>query len=172
MRKFITAGMAVAMLAIPAAASASVNVNDAGVGTVGKGDVQSVLGFNDAEMQSAWNDRKVKFTGHTWLATETRWQCGDHAESRTSKVVQDSKISVTANTNKAGKLTSGWDLNGVGVGGSYVSGGYSGAPYVGYCASGAFTGFLPAVFTNGVESGIYVNGISLPNTPVEIAPVA
>ena len=50
-------------LAIPAVASANVAV-DNGVGYVGKGDVQSKLGFNDAAMQSAVTDGTVKFTAN------------------------------------------------------------------------------------------------------------
>jgi hypothetical protein len=68
-----------------------------------------------------------------------------------------------------GKQITGWDLTGFGF--QYVSGGYSGAPYVGYCPAGeSFGGFLPNVFTMDVtDGGLKVNGIiDLPNTPVEL----
>jgi hypothetical protein len=177
MRKHIilaVAAMALAM-AVAGTASASVNVNDQGVGFVGKGDVQTALGgINNAALQSKWDAGEIKFTGHTWLATETRWTCGSGDNSRTSKVVQDTKLDVTPNLNPQGKVADGFHLNGHGsnVGGAFVSGGYSGAPYVGYCDLGAFGGFMPHVFTSGIEPGIYVNGVALPNTPVEVAPVA
>ena len=72
MRKFIIAGMALAMLAVPAAASASVNVDDSGTGFVGKGDVQDALGLaNDAAMQDPVQEGNgVKFTtGYTKVDT-------------------------------------------------------------------------------------------------------
>ena len=167
MKKVIITGAALAALAVPAAAGASVNVNDQGVGFVGKGDVQTALGgINDQALQTKWKAGEIKFTGHTWLATETRWACGDTVQSRTSKVVQNTKLDATPNLNPHGKVADGFNLNGHGsnVGGSYVGGGSFGAPYIGYCDSGAFGGFLPHVLTSGVVPGVYVNGVALPNT--------
>jgi hypothetical protein len=56
----------------------------------------------------------------------------------------------------------------------FVSGQRVVAPYVGYCPAGeAFGGFLPNVFTTDIsDGGLEVNGVALPNTPVEVAPVA
>ena len=162
-------------MAVAGTASAAVKVDDSGNGFVGKGDVQTALGgINDPTFQKMWSEGKIKFTGHTWLATETRWMCGDHIESQTSKVTQDTKLDVTPNLNPQGKVADGFNLRGTGsnVGGSYVKGERYGAPYVGYCSSGSFGGFADHVFTNGVLPGIYVNGIALPNTPVEVAPAA
>jgi hypothetical protein len=52
MRKFIPALAAVAVLAVPAAASANVAVDANGTGFVGKGDVQNALDYhNDAAFQ-------------------------------------------------------------------------------------------------------------------------
>ena len=59
MKKIILGVIAVAMLAIPTAAIASVNVDGNGTGFVGKGDVQTALGyannntFTDADAKSA-----------------------------------------------------------------------------------------------------------------------
>jgi hypothetical protein len=174
MRKLIITGMAIAMLAVPAAAMASVNVNDSGVGFVGKGDVQIALGgISNQELQTKWKADQIKFTGRTSSSTETRWSCNDGStNSRTSKVIQATKFDVTANLNPQGNVADGFNILGHGsnIGGSFVSGGYTGAPYVGYCASGWSTGFLDPVFDNNVViPGLYVNGVALPNTP--IAPV-
>ena len=58
MRKLIIAGMALAMLALPAAASANVAV-DNGVGYVGKGDVQNALSLkNDTALQDKFKSRR------------------------------------------------------------------------------------------------------------------
>ena len=47
MTKYIVAIAALVALAVPTAAMASVAVDANGVGFVGKGDVQSALGWND-----------------------------------------------------------------------------------------------------------------------------
>jgi hypothetical protein len=177
MRKHIILAVAATALAMAVAgtASASVNVNDQGVGFVGKGDVQTALGgINDPTFQTQWNNKEIKFTAKRVLSTETVWQCGNSTNSRTSTVTQAQPMNVTPNLNPQGKVADGFNLNGIDTskGGTYISGAYSGAPYVGYCASGAFGGFLPHVFKDTVLPDIYVNGISLPNTPVEVAPVA
>jgi hypothetical protein len=174
-RKTIIGLTAVAVLAVPAAASANVNYDDYSVGFVGKGDVQTALGgINDAAMQQLWGQGKVKFTSKVVNGNETRWKCGSGVNGQTSLVTQAQALDVKANTNKAGKLTNGWDLNGrSGVGGTYISGKRVGAPYVGYCPAGqAFGGFLDNVFTTDYLPGVQVNGIDLPNAPVEVAPAA
>ena len=62
MRKIIMIAAGAMALAIPAAASASVTVNDAGVGFVGKGDVQSALGWNNGQVQNPANWNSLAFT--------------------------------------------------------------------------------------------------------------
>ena len=81
MRKFIIAGMAVAMLAVPSVASASVNVND-GVGTVAKGDVQTALKWNNGDFDKS--AASISFTGGVTRVTDNYWGCTDelHAARR------------------------------------------------------------------------------------------
>ena len=64
MKKVILSVIAVAMLAIPTAAIASVAVDTNGVGSVGKGDVQTALNLkNDAAMQDLFQEKDgIKFT--------------------------------------------------------------------------------------------------------------
>jgi hypothetical protein len=65
MRKLIAAVAsitAIAALAVPALASATVNVNDQGIGSIGKGDVQSAFGYNDAAFQAANQAGKITFS--------------------------------------------------------------------------------------------------------------
>jgi hypothetical protein len=174
--KLAIASIAALALAVPAAANASVSVDDAGAGFVGKGDVQTALGLaNDAAMQDLFKKDGIKFTMGTErsLSTETKWKCGTGTNSQTSTVRYSAgSANATANTNGAGKLTNGWNLAGS-TGGMYLGGERTGAPYVGYCASGAFGGFLPHVFSEtGSTTGLYVNGVALPNTPVEVAPTS
>jgi hypothetical protein len=164
MKKIILGVIAVAMLAIPTAAIASVAV-DNGVGTVGKGDVQSALGWNNHDFDK--NVASLKFTAGTQvMGNQTRWQCSGGEQSQTSLVTQNRTLKVTTLYNANGKQITGWDLTGFGY--EYVSGKRVGAPYVGYCPAGeSFGGFLPNVFTTDVtDGGLKVNGIELPNTPV------
>jgi hypothetical protein len=164
---------AIAILSTAAVASASVAFDGTtATGFVGKGDVQNALGLaNDGAMQDLFKAGGVKFTSHYKWATTTNWSCSDGTtNSRTSTVIQAVPMNVTANTNNAGKLTNGWNLDGIkSTFGSYVSGGYSGAAYNGDCGPNAYsTGFLPHGFDNGPLGGLYVNGVELPNTPIVV----
>src|SRR6476659_8789527 len=167
MKRIITivALAALALLATAAVASASVAVDTNGVGHVDKGDVQSALKWNNGDFDK--NVAKLTFTAGTQvMGNQTRWQCSGGEQSRTSTVVQSRTVKATQVLSSNGKQITGWNLTGFGF--QYVSGGYSGAPYVGYCPAGeSFGGFLPNVFTTDVtDGGLKVNGIDLPNTPV------
>jgi hypothetical protein len=156
---------AVAVLATAAVASASVAVDANGTGYVGKGDVQSALKWNNGDFDK--NVANLKFTAGTQvMGNQTRWQCSGGEQSRTSTVVQSRTVKATEVLSSNGKQITGWNLTGFGY--QYLGGGYSGAPYVGYCPAGeSFGGFLPNVFTTDVtDGGLKVNGIDLPNTPV------
>jgi hypothetical protein len=167
MRKFIiTAIGALAITgAVAGAASANVNVGDNGVGHVDKGDVQTALKWNNSDFDK--NVKSLTFTAGTQtMGNQTRWQCSGGEQSRTSTVVQSRTVRATQVLSSNGKQITGWDLTGFGY--QYVSGGYTGAPYVGYCPDGeSFQGFLPNVFTTDVsDGGLKVNGVALPNTPM------
>ena len=165
MRKLIIIAASIAALAVPATAFASVSVDANGNGDVGKGDVQSALKWNNADFDN--KVAKLKFTAGTQsMSNQTRWQCSGGEQSRTSTVVQSRTVQTTQVLSSNGKQITGWNLTGFGF--QYVSGGYSGAPYVGYCPAGeSFGGFLPNVFTTDVtDGGLKVNGIDLPNAPV------
>ena len=178
MRKLILAGMALAMLAVPAAASANVAVDAQGVGTVDKGDVMKPFGWNETKFQNSVHS--VKFTVKYQMDSTDVWSCSDGStQSRTSRVMQSRALNVTNVRNESANKVTGFTLNGINenVGGTYLSGTRLGAPYVGYCPAGGFTGFLPHVFENTVlpDTVQATNGtitVDLPNTPVEAAPVA
>ena len=161
----IVALAAIALFATAAVAGAAVTV-DNGVGHVDKGDVQSALKWNNGDFDKGVES--LKFTAGTQvLGNQTRWQCSGGEQSQTSLVTQNRTISVKKLYSTNGKQITGWDLTGFGY--EYVSGKRVGAPYVGYCPAGeTFGGFLPNVFTTDVTNGgLKVNGIDLPNTPVE-----
>ena len=171
MRKLIITGMAVAMLAIPAVASADVAV-DKGVGYVGKGDVQSKLGFNDAAMQSAVTDGTVKFTANVENIVDYKNRCYGSSEFGHTVITQPVKyeVAAVARTNKAGKFVDGWDFNG--KLGTPISAGQASFKTID-CPEGSFSMGPIGVtqYSNGITGDLKVNDIALPNTPVAV-PVA
>ncbi len=165
MRKLIILAASVIALAVPTAALASVAVDANGVGSVGKGDVQSALGLNDAGVQDLFKKDGIKFTfgGTTTFVSDYEMYClaggtGHRIITNTSTA----KVVAVANTNKAGKPTSGWDLTAKGYDrtSSMVDVGCEGS--VLYMNTGVTTA---KTTTTGGE-GLYVNGHALPNTPV------
>jgi hypothetical protein len=165
MRKLFILAASIAALAIPAAGLASVGVDANGVGHVDKGDVQAALKWNNHDFDN--NAANLKFTaGMQSLGNQTRWQCSGGEQSRTSTVTQSRAVKASPVLSSNGKQITGWNLAGFEF--QYLSGGYSGAPYVGYCPAGqSFGGFLPNVFTTDVTNGGFkVNNVDLPNTPV------
>jgi hypothetical protein len=183
MRKLIV-GAALVALVVPTAAMADVAVNDQGVGTVGKGDVQTALGdINDATLQQMWNKGEIKFTASYNQVDDNTLNCvtfapagvwppfvttGDTVHKIYTTPVTQVGAKVNPLTNPQGKVT-GWTLDGFDGEKTY---GQSTSVIEGTCPSGSFVGTtVPGgpVTTDGPLS-IKVNGIDLPNTPVE--PVA
>jgi hypothetical protein len=175
--------MAAAMLAVPAVASASVNVDDGMVGTVGKGVVQNALGLaNDQAIQTLFKSdggSGIKFTNKFVATTTTTWDCvqGDGTRSTQThyrNTIITSAVNATANTNGAGKLTNGWNLTGKGSTLSIGEDNTGGTRFPSYtCPAGTGTrDFASINVAQSHASGLYVNGVALPNTPVEVAPVA
>jgi hypothetical protein len=176
-RKIITGVIAVAMLAVPTVANAAVAVDETGTGLVGKGDVQDALGgLTDAQMQTMHEDDKVKFTTGYDFTIDYLMQCstftgvkkGTSHQIVTTAITQDAKV--TANTNRAGKLTNGWNLNG--FDGPTTPGATTFTPAT--CPTGQYvSGSISQETIYGPRSGLKINGVDLPNTPiVDPAPVA
>ena len=171
---------AIAVLATAAVASASVNVTD-GVGFVGKGDVQTALGYaNDAAIQQAVKDGKIKFIGGGYtLKTDkdTSWTCSDGSTQHhhfLTTTIAEGTVNAVARVNGQGKFTNGWDLNGISTGIPTTTGvGSDGNRFPSYaCPAGSyFTGMnvnQSHEYTPG-EGLSVTNGyktVALPNTPV------
>jgi hypothetical protein len=184
--KFIVVAGALAALAVPSVASANVAV-DNGVGFVGKGDVQTALGYaNDAAIQQAVKDGKVKFIGGGYTLTtdkDTSWTCSDGSSQHhhfLTTTTATGTANAVARSNPQGKVTTGWDINGFTTGTPTTTGvGSDGNRFPSYdCPAGSnFTGmsvnqtheYTPDTglsVTNGVKT------VALPNTPAEVAPAA
>jgi hypothetical protein len=188
MRKLFIIAASIAALAVPTAAMASVAVDSNGVGTVGKGDVQDALGLaNDAAMQDLFksqpNGAAIKFTTSYDMLADNTLNCvrfGGPGEPvfvptgstfhRIFSTPVTQAVKVTANTNAAGKLTNGWNLNGFD---GPITYGPSTIVFEGTCPSGSYEmSTVNQVFTDSPRSGLKVNGVDLPNTPiVDPAPV-
>jgi hypothetical protein len=179
MRRFIILAASIAALAVPAAAMADVAVNDQGVGTVGKGDVQTALGdINDATLQQMWKDGGIEFTASYNQVDDNTLNCmkidmgvwppfvttGDTVHKIYTTPVTQVGAKVNPLTNPQGKVT-GWTLDGFDGEKTY---GQSTSVIEGTCPSGTWVGTtVPGgpVTTDGPLS-LKVNGIDLPNTPV------
>jgi hypothetical protein len=178
--KLIVVAGALAALAVPSVASANVAVDDQGVGFVGKGDVQNALGLaNDQAIQHVFKSGGIKFTTErTWSVDYTQTcakvaivngavkyvPTGTTHTVISAPVTQEAKS--TANTNGAGKLSNGWTFTG-----------FDGAETTGastttqqpVCPAGSFVYSTDSQDSGyGPRGGLKVNGIDLPNTPVEV----
>jgi hypothetical protein len=119
--KLAVAGAAVLALAAPAAASASVTLDaDTGMGFVGKGDVQTPFGWNDAKLQS--NAANVSFTYQSKTdeayAVTCEWDTGNkvivhHVQNKHANVADSVAYDVSKvdRKNPNGKVT-GFNLLG------------------------------------------------------------
>jgi len=169
MRKLIILGASIVVLAAAIGtplAGASVAVDANGTGVVGKGDVQSALGWNNHDFDKGVGS--LKFT----VKTESLWhqvfRCNgvDYINDITNKWVQP--IGAPEIKSGNGKQITGWNLTGPG-----------GAPEskTTYSNSSAYSkAFMACYFSGGTvenlsepmtsTSSLYVNDVPLPNTPV------
>ena len=110
-----------AMLVASTAALALVTFNaQDGTGFVGKGDVQTVLGLNNKDMQTAHTSVTFKYVATNTYGFECEWFTGP-ARNRTHHVqdkTADTQVNATVDSasRKTGQWT-GWNLNGF-VGGA------------------------------------------------------
>jgi hypothetical protein len=119
MRKIlIAATMAAVSLAVPALASASVSVDANGVGSIGKGDVQTALGYaNDGAFQAdashitfSLAPSTVHYVATHYCSAQSMWSPGDppmdQYQSDMGAIGTVSNTpNVKATTNGAGKVT-------------------------------------------------------------------
>jgi hypothetical protein len=150
--KFLVLGGALAALAVPSAAMATVAVTN-GVGTVDKGDVQTALHMNDSALQSAWTNHKISFT-HTQHSTQDEsWTCADGTPMHTGSSTTMTFAETATPTLAQGKVV-GWTLSQ----GPIQSFAYTptGAQYAGECATGG-TVYAPINSTNSTTDTLMVN---------------
>src|SRR6476661_5999560 len=113
MRKLIIIAASIAALAIPAAALANVAV-DNGVGFVGKGDVQTALGWNNAAFDKGVASLKFTVSGEKVIA-DYKMSCYGSDAIGHRIISQPGTITVTATpvlNAGNGKQITGFDLTG------------------------------------------------------------
>jgi hypothetical protein len=167
MRKLIVLAISLIALAVPTAAMAAVSYDDYRVGSVDKGDIQSLFGWNDAALQSAAKNGQITFTNKLVTVKDSSWTCSDGSTQHhffTTTSVRPLDVAVQKNPN--GKVL-GWTLNGLSKTdfGTTTGVGSDGQRFPSYaCPAGAFfTGLNVAQSHSTIAQ---VNGIDLPNTPV------
>jgi hypothetical protein len=175
---------ALAALAVPALASANVNVNDQGIGSIGKGDVQNALGYaNDAAFQS--DASHIAFSNGTDTDTLIAHAiCGDFSKGystpadqinvdvNSGTITTTRTPNITVLKNGAGKVT-GYTANGVTT---TTTGSQSYSAWTTGCPAGMhFAGwqdpahaFEHVVVNGGTDLTVsnLTKTVNLPNTPV------
>ena len=170
------------MLVIPTAAIASVAVDANGVGSIGKGDVQTALNLkNDAAIQDLFKKDGIKFTRTFSTVKDTSWSCTDGTvKHHYFNTVSDDQLNAVAQTNGAGKLSNGWILDGgvslYGPTTGFTTGDDGTGRFATYSCAGHGSTIFSTMHVDQSHSfgDLKVNGVPLPNTPVEavVAPVA
>jgi hypothetical protein len=107
----------VGMFGLMAPASASVIVDDKGVGFVGKGDVQSVYDWNNSQLQQNAALVQFRFAAAGVVSWQCEWWTGPthnrkyHTVTESTEVL-GSSISLDPRKNKQGQIT-GFTLDGI-----------------------------------------------------------
>jgi len=171
----IVALAALAALATAAVASASVGVNDQGVGFVGKGDVQSALKWNNAAFDKGAGS--LKFTvGAEKVIADYKMSCygSDAIGHRIISQPGTSSIEFTPVLNSNGKQITGFNLTGQTSSFTATGGATLREEKPEGCLMFMNLGQGDLFGKTQITGGLKVNGIDLPNTPVEsvVAPVA
>jgi hypothetical protein len=179
-KRLVLAGVAAATLtavAFAGPASASVSIDPVtGAGFVGKGDIQTVLGLNNAQMQATLVSCTMKSTttqSFDWTCVKTVVTGNGILKETQQERASVTTTDVTAVVNNAARIKNqitGDKLTGFGATTttSVVDG-----PTPRSCAD-ASSGFVldPGSVVNGVPSttndGFFVNGVFLPITPAPV----
>jgi hypothetical protein len=175
MRKLIIIAASIAALAIPAAALANVAV-DNGVGFVGKGDVQTALGWNNAAFDKGVKSLKFTVSGEKVIA-DYKMSCygSDAIGHRIISQPGTTTVTATPVLNAGnGKQITGFNLTGQTSGFTATGGATLREEKPEGCLMFMNLGQGDLFGKTQITGGLKVNGIDLPNTPVDaiVAPVA
>ena len=172
--KFIVVAGALAALAVPSVASASVTydaTHDGVVtGHVDKGDVQPVLGWNDSKVQNA----PVQFSTTNTTVTEQSWKC-TNGETRSNVLTNVFKVAVNAESvrHQTTKRITGWNLTSIGGPLETISTNTTGDEWSDCTGAGDldWAAGMPTEHEYSLGSDLSVNGTLLPQTPAAMPAV-
>jgi hypothetical protein len=171
--KFIIIGAALMALAIPSVASASVAVEN-GVGTVDKGDIQSALGWNNPAFDKGVGTLKFTASAEKVIA-DYKMSCYGSDAIGHRIISQPGAATVTATpiyNAGNGKQITGFNLTGQTAGFTATGNATLREEKPEGCLMFMNLGQGDLFGKTQITGGLKVNGIDLPNTPVEVAPVA
>ncbi|MDP2139817.1 MAG: hypothetical protein Q8L20_03300 [Gammaproteobacteria bacterium] len=105
----------VGAMALAGAVHAAWNLDEDGFGFVGKGDVQTVYGWNNNQLQRNAGD--VEFRALTGMVTDYEWMCsrntGDQTQDRSRSTTTETSGVLTSVARERNQVTgfnlSGWD---------------------------------------------------------------
>jgi hypothetical protein len=181
----VIVGLAAAtVMAAATTASASVTINADGTGFVGKGDVQTVLGLNNNQMQST----PVSFATKSVTEQGFGWDCVKYTydkDGNIKKTIRQERANVTttdvtavvSNVARVKNQITGYNLTGLGAATTTsVTDGPApfscpddnpnpAEPKFALDPESAVTG-APTV----LSQGLFVNGVNLPITPAIVVP--
>jgi hypothetical protein len=175
MKKIISSAIGLSIFGIASIALASVTFNSTtGAGFVGKGDVQTIFGWNNATLQT--RAASVAFRTSSSLVTEVSWICtnenNEHTQERsrtTSKTVQGLIESIA----RVKSQITGFNLTGYSEGA--VNSESTGGPALNSCPNGPWSLTTPAgepVVVSSEGNGLEVSPdggttwFPLPITPI------
>jgi hypothetical protein len=175
MKKFLIAGMAIAMLAVPAVASANVAYDAQGVGTVDKGDVMQKFNWNENKFQTQYVDT-VAFSAKSVVKDTYTWDCpgGVVPAPYVMTTTKTGPVNAVKVRNESANKVTSWKLDGFSAPLTTPTYASEGQPLA--CPGGApFLGGFRVADSSTTITDLKVssNGTTfdLPNTPV-VTPVA
>jgi hypothetical protein len=132
MKKLCNLVVAAAFIATSVAAYAAVIIDDEGVGFVGKGDVQLVYGWNNAQLQA--NAESVQFRMSS--VDETTWECFNSNNQKTQERTHTTTIGgLVSSVARLKNQYTGFNLNGYDGGSTTTTDG----PTLNSCPSGPWS---------------------------------
>lgn len=163
MKRAIFTMLAVSGLALSATTASAYTLDLAsGTGFVGKGEVQTVLGLNNNQVQST----PVEFTLNSVTAQETTWTCinerNEHVQERTRTTTTETTGLVSSVARMRNQIT-GYNLTG--FSGATTTTSSTEGPPLESCPNVNSSFVLGSTVVGDVETrsgGLYVNGVLLP----------
>jgi hypothetical protein len=161
------AAAAAAIMMTATAASAAVSFDSAtGTGFVGKGDVQSALGWNNKALQTAEATGDIRFTYNAVTEQETTWDCynqnNDHTQER-ARTTTTTVTGVASHTARERNQITGFNLTGFEEGATSTTS-TDGPPL--YSCPNPNSSFVLGSTDVGdpteISGGLFVNGVLLP----------